>query len=600
MIELIGTAAVAGATVIIDHIVELGFDAGVIGIKKKYDQHKLKKALKDYVTSQTKYNEVAALDQEIDYQGIVDFIKSHFLDKVKRRIYEVNPKKRGQAREDIVNSAINYSHAETDASRKNVASFVCSCLDIYRTFYHKHISAKDYIQAADVVDSVNENTDVNASKILDKVNEIQNSLSNATAYSLERVEEDSKNRNLGAIVDRIATQLSVASNYHPLRPYFEYDYINGELVSKPALPEALNKYPERYKFTGTYAHVGDRMFTSWKEMEDYSYRHQLPIILDVTSVKKYLGEIEDPVQPDITRLKDGKLYAYPRKFPDPVPYSILVDGKTYIDYVLLGTQKIEDEGTIVVNNKKQKDTPFFIELRLNGINPKTSTGNIDFKVTIKNGTNRQHLKYSKFMKACEDGGIVTIHMLSKDVDLVKGKISNPHYHSGFKDTDEEVDFLERICTVEDYLGREIQLPETITEGQYRTLLLISDLLRGKDIKERWKDTTITGIIDQHFRESLISMGAGPHRLSLVGNGHRDLFSETVDIRYMQDFQEAYIDDYDRIKKLIKLLNDGDTIKIKLVSGKNDTCIETMNLPERLKEQEGQAVSDDDPLINHND
>lgn len=80
------------------------------------------------------------------------------------------------------------------------------------------------------------------------------------------------------------------------------------------------------------------------------------------------------------------------------------------------------------------------------------------------------------------------------------------------------------------------------------------------------------------------MGAGPHRLSLVGNGHRDLFNETVDIRYMQDFQEAYIDDYDRIKKLIKLLNDGDTIKIKLVSGKNDTCIETMNLPERLKEQ----------------
>ena len=583
MIELIGTAAVVGAKVIIDHIVELGFDAGASGIKKKYDQYKLKKALESYVNSQTKYNETATLDQKIDYQGLVDFIKDHFLEKVKVRIYDIRPKKRGLAREDIVNAAVSFSHAESEEARKRVTSFVYNCLDIYRKFFHRRISAEDYILAADIVDAVNEHTD-------EKVEGLQNALTNATAYSLERVAEDSKGGNFGAIADRIATQLSVASNYHPLRPYYEYGYVNGELVSKPAIPEALCKYPERYKFTGTEAHVGDRIFTNWKEMEDYSYRHQLPIVLDVTSVKKYLGEIEDPIQPDITRLKDGKLYAYPHKFPDPVPYSILVDDATYFDYVLLGTQEIEDDGTFVVNNKEQKDIPFFIELRMSGIDPQKSTGNIDFKVTIKNGSNRQHLKYSKFMKACENGGIVTIHMLSKDIDLMKGKISNPHYHSGFKDTDEEIDFLERICTVEDYLGKEIKLPETVTEGQYKTLLLISDLLRGKDINERWKNTTITGIVDQHFRESLISMGAGPHRLSLVGNGHRELFDEVVNIRYMQDFQEAYIDDYDRVKKLAELLNDGDTIKIKLISGKNDTCIETMNLPDRIKEQEDQSVN----------
>lgn len=122
---------------------------------------------------------------------------------------------------------------------------------------------------------------------------------------------------------------------------------------------------------------------------------------------------------------------------------------------------------------------------------------------------------------------------------MNGKIGDPHYHSEFRNVDEEIDFLERVCDIQEYLGKEISIPDTITEDQYRTLLHISDLLRGKNIQEKWADTTITGIVDQHFRDSIKELGAGPHKLALVGNSERELFNEIVTIRCVQEFQEAW-------------------------------------------------------------
>ena len=174
MIELIGIVAENGAKLIIDHIVDLGLDAGISGIKKRFNQRKLKKALKEYVTSQVEYNETVTLDQEIDYQGIVDYINDNFIDSVESQIFEVNSERRAQARENIINAAIAYSHAKTDAEKKYVTSFICNCIEIYRRFFLKNISENEYILAADVVDSINEHSNENVDELRSSINFLKN------------------------------------------------------------------------------------------------------------------------------------------------------------------------------------------------------------------------------------------------------------------------------------------------------------------------------------------------------------------------------------------------------------------------------------------
>lgn len=97
-----------------------------------------------------------SLDAEIDYAGLIEYIRDNFLDEVSVRIYDFDSKKRGQARSDIVSHAISYCHAETEAARDRVAGFVCDCLDIYKDFFKKNIPNEVYVIASEAVDAVNE------------------------------------------------------------------------------------------------------------------------------------------------------------------------------------------------------------------------------------------------------------------------------------------------------------------------------------------------------------------------------------------------------------------------------------------------------------
>ena len=141
-----------------EYLAELALDIGKNWFKDRVDQQKLKSALLDYIERQRKYNEVCTFAEEIDFQGLVEYIDQNLLDTVSIRTFALKKEDRGQARASIVAAVITQTKASTIQAKSRVARCVSDCLDIIRGFYASGISKKEYILASEIVDAVSEST----------------------------------------------------------------------------------------------------------------------------------------------------------------------------------------------------------------------------------------------------------------------------------------------------------------------------------------------------------------------------------------------------------------------------------------------------------
>lgn len=567
------------------YIANLGLDAIVGFSKKVIDKKKLRESLISYIEQQRKYNEICTFAEEIDFQGLVEYIHDNLLDEVIQRIICIKPKERQAARKKIVNSAICYSKAKTREAQSRVAKNIYSCLDIIKDFYRKKSDVQDYIIAAEIIDSVNEHTsqaiDTAKEEIIESIKQNTGSL-----FSIEELTSKAQSGDLSAANDCLKVLFDIVSTKHPLSPYYGYGWKNQKMVSEPLIPEASEKYPVRYVFNGPVK-IGNKYVSDpTVDVVNYAYRHQLQLVMKVKDAKKYLGDIMDPAQYEVEKYVGGEIYAKPPEFPPAFACSIKVKNLVCFEYVLIRTQEILDDGTYIFSNQEQTNTHLRFEFRVsrksfhqNGevdvIVDREDTG---FKISIQDASNAEILKYVKFIKAVTTERDLRLHILEKDQDLFAAKIDNMEYSSGFKDIDEEIDFLERICDIEKFFNVSFHIEGAIMERDYRTILLVSDLIRNDQVEEKWKNVSCTGIIDEGFRNNLIEMRSEIGTVSYVDTMDIDIFRVHLELRYMRTIYDAIIEDYERIVKIVELSEDGDPIKITLVS-KNDKYTISLHIPE---------------------
>lgn len=128
-----------------EYLAELGLDIGKNWIKDRIDEQKLKSALLDYIERQRKYNEVCAFAEEIDFQGLMEYIDQNLLDDVSTRLFAPKKEDRGQARERVITAAVAYSKANTSQAKTRVVKCISNCLDIICGFYASGISKKSIL-----------------------------------------------------------------------------------------------------------------------------------------------------------------------------------------------------------------------------------------------------------------------------------------------------------------------------------------------------------------------------------------------------------------------------------------------------------------------
>lgn len=563
-----------------EYLAELALDIGKNWFKDRVDQQKLKSALLDYIERQRKYNEVCTFAEEIDFQGLVEYIDQNLLDTVSIRTFALKKEDRGQARASIVAAAITQTKASTIQAKSRVARCVSDCLDIIRGFYASGISKKEYILACEIVDAVSESThqiaEEKSQAIISKIEGLENSLVNGSLFSLDKAIQLAETGDLSAIQSGLKKMFDHISLEHPLSPHFGYTYVDGELRSKALTKEAKELFPPRYVFTGTIR-FGDTYYNDPNgDPMDYAYRHQLPITMEVSKVARYLGDKPDPAPFEADRFQGNTLLAIPPKFPPAFPCSIKVGDIAFFDYILLRTQEILDDGTYIINNKEQ-DIYIHFEVR---INPKLPS-KPDFKISISHPSNRELLNYVRFMKALSDEKDLHIFVLEAQQDIIAGFINGMEYRTGFESVDEEIDFLERICAIEDYFNVRLSPAGKISQEEYQTVIHISDLVRNDEVPTTWNEMTFSGILDQHFREGLMAMNAELHMFSYVGTGVVELFGTSFDFKFMRTLKSAYMVDYEKIKKKAEILDNGDSIRITFKAMKDNSAIDTLHIPEQM-------------------
>lgn len=185
------------------------------------------------------------------------------------------------------------------------------------------------------------------------------------------------------------------------------------------------------------------------------------------------------------------------------------------------------------------------------------------------------------MKTLSEEKDLHIYVLEARQDIIAGYINDMEYRTGFTSIDEEIDFLDRICTIEDYFKVELTPAGTISEDEYHCVIQISDLVRNNEVNITWSEMTFTGILNQHFREDLMTMDKELYMLTYIGTGEVKLFGAVLAFRFMRSLKCAHIVDYEKVKKKAEVLDDGDTIKITFRAGEDSSAIDTLNIPDSV-------------------
>lgn len=457
---------------------------------------------------------------------------------------------------------------------------MCIRLSGYSGFYASAILKKEYILASEIVDAVSESTQQIAEEktqaIVSKIEGLENSLVNGSLFSMGKAIQLAETGDLSAIQSGLKKMFVHVSLEHPLYPYFGYTYVDGELRSKALTKDAKVLFPPRYVFTGAIR-FGDTYYNdSDGDPIDYAYRHQLPITMEVSNAVKYLGDKPDPAPSEVDQLQGNVLIAIPPKFPPAFPCSIKVGDIVFFDYILLRTQKILDDGTYIINNMEQD---IYIRFEVS-INPKLPS-KPDFKISISRPNNREMLNYVRFMKALSEEKNLHIFVLEAQQDIIAGYINDMEYKTGFEAVDEEIDFLERICAIEDYFNVRLNPAGKISQEEYQSVIHISDLVRKDEVHTTWNEMTFSGILDQHFREELMVMDAELYIFSYVGTGVVELFGASFDFKFMRTLKCACIVDFEKIKKKAEILDNGDSIRITFKAIEDNSAIDTLHIPEQM-------------------
>lgn len=564
------------ASQVSDYLSALGLDAVKSHYKEKLDEAKLQRRLTDFILKQKEFQEVCSLSEECDYAGLIEYIKSSFLNSVTTRIFAPNSNTRRNARAEIVDAAVSYAQANTIEARQRVAALVSKCLDILKSFYASGIKINEFILATEIVEAVNETTRAVAEDI---IKEIHAASAAGSMFSMDTLVQQASSGDLVQAERNLRMLFGRMSMEHPLAPYYGYTWKNDALISEPQREDAVKLYPPRFNVTGKLR-IGDTYVDNPSRASlDYAYRHQQQIVLEIDEAKKYLGDRLDPIQEEAKKMAGSVLYANPPEFPPAFPCSIKVGEEVYFEYLLMRTQEILDDGTIIVGNRAQESSHFIFEFSISS----ECEGRGSFKVQTRDLTSQEKLQNLRFIHALMLGKPLCLHILDIGQDLLHSKVNDVNYDSGFPSIEAEVDFWERVCVIENRFSVSLDVDARISKEDYDLVIYLSNLIRQEKVTTKWGSVVFTGIIDNRFRENLLKMDGKPMAISYVGTCTITLWGTPMTIDFMRTFKMAYIKDLERIQKKVAVLDNGDTLKITFIPGTDNTQVDTTRIPPALME-----------------
>ncbi len=565
------------ASPLFDQILGLVLDVGIGYFSKKVDDKKIRKSLIQFLNNHEKYQDLIKLYEPKTSQKLIDYMDKELLASISSRAFSPSKKDRGIARKEIIDKIVSFVNPGTDDERNRAIRFASLLIDMIRDFYKSKVSVEDWIVANEVTDTiveeiheVKDNITESTVSINDKLDAIKENqtFSPTTLYQL------GQEKNYQEIENRLRTSVSVINPTHPLFPYFGFSIKDEHLVSVPLKPDANIRYPDKIVCQGTLMMGNHKINHIDKSTIDYADRHQLDIAYHVNNAKKLLGSNEDPSQYEAEEMKGQTLIRHPKPFPPAFPCSIKVDGRTILDYVELRTEEILDDGTYIINNKEQKNINIKVELKFNleNLNQKI-TYNISM---LHKSSNKKMVEYLETIRDLTRGNLLEVYAYKLNSNLIKGIIDPIEYKNGFKSLDEEIDFYERLCVIEQYIDSEIKAPPKIAYSDYKKVIYISEILKNHVQRLPWSKIALTFTVDDNIRKQTTNISDGYYRIEYADNKILHVFDDVEVVLPIHYILSARLDHFEQFNNRLKYTDNGDTISLTLVAGDDNTCIHQLN------------------------
>lgn len=534
--------------IIVDKIADLGISVSTDKINNKAEEAELRIKINSFIESKKMQLFDMPVEEEIDFQGLMDYLSTNALDDFKTRFFDSNRITRGNARRDIINKALAYSKANTKLQEKRVIKIVGEITDILHKFYESRINRELLFVGNKIVDEL-------STEIHDIEKFLNNKIEDSKELSASGIRKLAIQNDFATIGNDINTVFGAIQSIHPLSTYYGVDMVGDfdqkQFVSKPRMKEALVKYPPQIRLKATDVSIAGIKATEISgDIFRYSYEHQASINLFVEDAKQYLGDIPDPFQWQADSIIGKKIELIPPEFPEAKPYSIYIDGQLYFEYLLMRVFKIENN-IIYMSNEEQENRDYDVNFILDMEN---SNIRLNIKVLTNRAKNWAH--YYRFVKNTVNKAKLQIKMLDSDKLLGEG-ISKDSVD--IEDVDKKLELFNLMDEVEHEFNIEFDIPQDVTIGEYNQLKYLSDLINKRENKQNFTSCKFTHELSEQIKSSLLGMENIKMWFQYELIREFNIFGSVFKIKVLRKFESVIISDFEKLKKKLDILDFGDNI-----------------------------------------
>lgn len=350
---------------------------------------------------------------------------------------------------------------------------------------------------------------------------------------------------------------------HPLYPYWKYDINmdeNGVSIKTVAASEkAFEKYPPHGQIKLS---IPDeyKWAKNIKELVRFGYEKQMPIKLNSSGLKMWLGEhlVEEITSESIVEI-------IPEKFPEPMPMKFTFEDNSFsLDYLEIGLIRI-DGTKLVLSNEKQINAKVILTITINTADITDNQISITVSDSFKDNV-KANLKVCRFLLNSNNNVLKRLITLNDDRDFITFKQSHIHRENS-ENLEEETAFLERLAAIEKYYNVVFKLPEVIKEEEIENIIILENSIKGNSNRGTYSSIKFPFTVDLNSESSLensIKNKVGTINI-IFKNPKVELFEQTIIFKEQKvNFYDATLENEEKIKEKLKLADDGDVIIINYI------------------------------------
>ena len=384
----------------------------------------------------------------------------------------------------------------------------------------------------------------------------------------------------------------MAEIQHPFYPHYKYkamDFGDKTFVDHvPRSNEDAELYPLSYQGTFNISKEDAANFNNFNELLNDAYLNQRDIEVDIVSLKALIAGLEVPTPFLEENIKQGTWVIKPQSLPAPVKLRFLAISNLkeipIFDCIELGVGSTDnDKQTISVDNRRQENCKLLVSLIIstNELNFEDSTLTLNdtkLKVRIKEGfeqdveANKQLLHFLTLSKHKD------LRIFLKNIETNKNFMSASGFNvdvENMESLEKQLQLFERLYVIEQFYNVLFTIPKVITLEEQDVIDVIENMMQNKTIRKKYNFVTITtssrecvnNLIDLFEKDKnkykgIVTIASGPNAGLL-------LFDAVIPLEKLETtYHELKVEDLAKLKRKYEDMEDGETIKIKLIPGEN--------------------------------